>query len=200
MKKVITICLLIVALLTGGMIAEAKTTKKKSKAKTQQVLHSSNRFGLMSFIEKYYRYWNLKSEEKIIQSLYKSGFTKKPLNTQKTTVPIFLDENGKLVTPKGMWDDAIGSHCTGCERFVKDNTNVYILYSANFPHGVPGSPFFDSLIVVFPSVDDFENFISDAKKIGFKKIEDDEYILCKDICININVIGQRTIQMTQDEA
>ena len=133
MKKVISICLVIIILFASGMTMDAKTTKKNAKVKTQQVLYSSNRFGLMSFIEKYYRYWNLKSEEKIIQSLFKYGFTKEPLNTQETTAPIFLDENGELVTPKGMWDDGIATHCTGCERFVKDRTNVYILYSMTRP-------------------------------------------------------------------
>ena len=34
MKKIITICLLVVTLLLGGMTMEAKTTKKKAKAKT----------------------------------------------------------------------------------------------------------------------------------------------------------------------
>ena len=36
MKKVITICLLIVTLLAGGMTMEAKTTKKKGKTRTTQ--------------------------------------------------------------------------------------------------------------------------------------------------------------------
>lgn len=34
MKKVITICLLVITLLVGGMSLDAKTTKKKSKART----------------------------------------------------------------------------------------------------------------------------------------------------------------------
>ena len=34
MKKVITVCLLLVSLLVGGLTADAKTTKKKSKAKS----------------------------------------------------------------------------------------------------------------------------------------------------------------------
>ena len=36
MKKVITICLLVITLLTGGMTMEAKTTKMNSKNKTSQ--------------------------------------------------------------------------------------------------------------------------------------------------------------------
>ena len=38
MKKVITICLLIVTLLAGGMTMEAKTTKKKSSKKSSQTV------------------------------------------------------------------------------------------------------------------------------------------------------------------
>ena len=36
MKKAITICLLVVTLLMGGMTMDAKTTKKKTKARTTQ--------------------------------------------------------------------------------------------------------------------------------------------------------------------
>lgn len=36
MKKLITICLLVVSLIIGGMTLEAKTTKKKSRARTTQ--------------------------------------------------------------------------------------------------------------------------------------------------------------------
>ena len=38
MKKIITICLLVVTLLVGGMTAEAKTTKKKSSKKSSQTV------------------------------------------------------------------------------------------------------------------------------------------------------------------
>lgn len=41
MKKVITICLLVVTLLAGGMSMDAKTTKKTSKAKTTRTSSSS---------------------------------------------------------------------------------------------------------------------------------------------------------------
>ena len=45
MKKIITVCLLIVTLLIGGMTMEAKTTKKKAKAKTTQISNISNPAG-----------------------------------------------------------------------------------------------------------------------------------------------------------
>ena len=41
MKKVITICLLVVTLLVGGMTMDAKTTKKKGKARTAQTSSSN---------------------------------------------------------------------------------------------------------------------------------------------------------------
>ena len=40
MKKVITICLLVVTLLVGGMTVEAKTTKKKGRTRTTQTYSS----------------------------------------------------------------------------------------------------------------------------------------------------------------
>ena len=42
MKKVITICLMVVTLLVGGMTVEAKTTKKKGKARTTQISKKSS--------------------------------------------------------------------------------------------------------------------------------------------------------------
>ena len=42
MKKVITICLMIITLLIGGMTAEAKTTQKNTKAKTIQTASNIN--------------------------------------------------------------------------------------------------------------------------------------------------------------
>ncbi|MCH5223258.1 MAG: hypothetical protein J1E82_04390 [Muribaculaceae bacterium] len=36
MKKIFTICLLIITLLTGGMTMDAKTAKKKAKARSSQ--------------------------------------------------------------------------------------------------------------------------------------------------------------------
>ena len=45
MKRVITICLLVVSIFVGGMTVDAKTTKKKGKAKTSQSSSAS-------------KYWN----------------------------------------------------------------------------------------------------------------------------------------------
>ena len=41
MKRVITICLLVVSIFVGGMTVDAKTTKKKGKARTTQTTSSS---------------------------------------------------------------------------------------------------------------------------------------------------------------
>ena len=45
MKNVITICLLVVVILVGGMTVEAKTTKRASKATTTQTKRSPNIMG-----------------------------------------------------------------------------------------------------------------------------------------------------------
>ena len=41
MKRVITICLLVVSIFVGGMNVDSKTTKKKNKAKTTRTTSSS---------------------------------------------------------------------------------------------------------------------------------------------------------------
>ena len=62
MKKVITICLLSVALLTGGMSMDAKTTNKKSKSKartsisTTKTSHSKKKDNTFSVAGHKYEY------------------------------------------------------------------------------------------------------------------------------------------------
>lgn len=51
MKKIITICLLVVTLLAGGMTMEAKTTKKKAKAKTTRTTKSKIPAGAFAMIK-----------------------------------------------------------------------------------------------------------------------------------------------------
>lgn len=68
MKKVITICLLAVSLLVGGITTEAKTAKKKAKAKTSQTSSSQWNGDIPSGTILYNTFFNGKA------SSYKSQF------------------------------------------------------------------------------------------------------------------------------
>ena len=79
MKKVITITLLVITLLAGGMTIDAKTTKKKPKARTTQVTNTftdfEKQFILPSeLVEKTNgKYWNAENE-KILKILKQKGY------------------------------------------------------------------------------------------------------------------------------
>lgn len=78
MKKVITLCILAIALVAGGFTLQAKTTKKNSKARTTQNAKpaGSGIFGIMTFCTKGNKYDGpgAKSVNEIISALKKLGF------------------------------------------------------------------------------------------------------------------------------
>ena len=53
MKKLITICLLAMTLIAGGMTMDAKTTKKKTKARTSQTIPPSKTKEIQTLLDQY---------------------------------------------------------------------------------------------------------------------------------------------------
>lgn len=100
MKKIITICLLVITLLAGGMTAEAKTTKKKGKARTTQsnksTVDGSSKLDYDTFFSDQGGF-EFKNMMEIESALYKAGFKLKSSSTQYkftcngTTVEIYGD-------------------------------------------------------------------------------------------------------------
>ena len=72
MKKIITICLLAITLLMGGMALDAKTTKET--AKTSQSRKRSSSFTVKSFMEKAFRGYQLKDLKPIKSILTSNGY------------------------------------------------------------------------------------------------------------------------------
>lgn len=96
MKKLITICLLLVTLLAVGMTMDAKTNKKKSKAATTQSVgkSNSNNFGILTFCSMNKVLGPIgKNVNEIIASLEKLGF--KCQDTYDSTYSVYDDETGK---------------------------------------------------------------------------------------------------------
>lgn len=195
MKKVITICMLIVSLIAGGMTMDAKTTKKKSSHKTSASASQSNTFGIKSFLEKNAGEWDIKPDNKIEATLSKLGFTKTPVSYMSSR-PVVKDENGNYITPQGCYCDGSTTFCVSIAYYEKDGVQVSILYSSYNGNG----PWFDSVMIVFPSAEKRSSFLNQATGMGFKKVDASSYDLCKGRCIGLNLIGSRTIMMCQDEA
>lgn len=96
MKKLVTICLLFVALLAWGQTLDAKTTKKKSKARTTQTVQksNSNNFGINTFCRMNKDLGPIgKDVHEIIASLEKLGF--KYQDTYDSTYTVYDDETGE---------------------------------------------------------------------------------------------------------
>ena len=77
MKKLITICLLAMTLIAGGMTMDAKTTKKKSKVKTTQTAKKGHSLSVETFFKcenpQYKLYW-YKDLSKIESAMKKLGY------------------------------------------------------------------------------------------------------------------------------
>lgn len=197
MKKTITICLLAVTLLVGGMGADAKTTRKKSSTKASTSVSQSNTFGINSFLEKKSGEWDIKSDNNIEATLVRLGFEEEPVAiTPSTSRPIIEDEAGDYTTPQGCYCDDSTTFCEDIHFYEKDGIQVSLIYSSY----LGSEPWFDSVLILFPSKEKRNSFINGAPGMGFKKIDSETYILCKGRCINLNLIGERTLLMCQDEA
>ena len=197
MKKVITICLIAVSLLVGGITMEAKTAKKKAKAKTSSTASQSNSFGIKSFLVKNSGEWDIKSEKKVGDTLEKLGFTEEPVAIDPSSSrPIIEDENGDYITPSGCYCDEWTSFCVDICYYEKNGTQVSIIYSSYLEN----DPWFDSIMIIFPSKEKRMNFVNEAIGMGFKKFDNNHYILSKGRDIHLNLIGNRTVMLCQDEA
>ena len=197
MKRIITLSLLIVTLLAGGMTMDAKTTKKKTAHKSSTTTSQSNTFGIKSFLVKNYGEWDIKSEKRIGETLEKLGFTEEPVAIDPySSRPIVEDEWGDYITPQGCYCDEATTYCVDIGYFEKNEMQVFIIYSSYLGNG----PWFDSVMIIFPSKEKRMKFVNEAVGMGFKKFDSNSYILSKGRDIQLSLIGNRTIMMCQDEA
>ena len=196
MKKLATILMLVAVLFIGGTSVDAKTTKKKSTHKSTTTSTQSNTFGIKTFLVKEYGEWNIKSEKKIGDTLEKLGFIEEPVAIDRSSRPIIEDEYGDYITPNGCYCDNSTTFCVDIGYYEKNDIQVSIIYSSYLGNG----PWFDSVMIIFPSKEKRMNFIKEAVGMGFKKTDSSTYYLCKGRCIGLSLIGDRTIMMCQDEA
>ena len=100
MKKIITICLLVVTFLAGGITMDAKTTKKKAKAKTSQTSRKSpskgNDLGL----------FNVEGKVKTI-TYSDDNCLPSPFKSKK---PILFSESGECTNLKELVKQTKGSN------------------------------------------------------------------------------------------
>lgn len=164
MKKVITLCILAIALFAGGITLQAKTTKKNSKARTTQKARQSGAgtFGIMTFCTKGDQYGGpgAKSVNEIISALKKLGFEYE-LSSDATIKQ--YDE----------YEDEYYNVATKIEEYSKDGITalVYIrLYNGqkemnNWPYQV---------YLNFADASQLNNFIATVKANGFVGQHEDD--------------------------
>lgn len=112
MKKVITISLMVIALIMGGMSVEAKTTKKSTKT-SQRSASASASFTAKSFMKNTATGYELKSVKQIKSILASNGY--KYIGSEYTQVYeldadclIFRDSKGNEVLVVAITDSNVG--------------------------------------------------------------------------------------------
>lgn len=112
MKKVISICLLVITLLVGGIPMEAKTAKKTAKT-SQSRKSSSSSLSVNSFMKNSGRGYELTSLKQIRSILTSKGF--KYIGSEYTQVSeldadgyIFKDSKGNEVVVVAITDSNVG--------------------------------------------------------------------------------------------
>lgn len=201
MKKIITICLMIVTLLAGGMSMEAKTTKKRSKAKTTQTSKKSSTsiFGIKTFLEGSGREWMMKPSYDLKKSLLNMGFTIQPSRYDSNNLPAIDDENGNLLTVgKESYPNRGEYGLNHIVHYEKDGINVYSLYySAN--NNDTSFPYDEEVLIVFPNEADLDRFINGNSTLKFKRANKDDVdadYISSDGRFFINLIGRRTLRLS----
>ena len=168
MKKIITICLIVVTLLVGGMTATAKTTTT-SRHSTAKSKSSSRTSGLTinDFCHK-------------VGSQY----------LFKDNLPSIIESLGfKLVSSKRYQDDTITTEdiFVLCESKTYKKGGITIVLESAIEEGYLGN---GSMTIKFSSSAEKKNFLKSATSIGFKKAKSNFYQWGKDyesgICIFVN--------------
>ena len=157
MKKVITICLLVVAVFAGGLTTDAKTTKKKSKARTSQNggQTGSSSLGIMTFCNKGDQYSGPqgKSANEIINALKKLGF--EYIGSTITTSQLYDD-----------YDDEYYDVTSKVEDYSKNGimVSIYIRMDDD-EEDLNNWPYY--VYLMFDSATQENNFIATVKANGF---------------------------------
>ena len=158
MKKAILICLLVASVMIGGLTIEAKTTKKKGKARTSQSANGSNQLLATTFVKKTrYGYADVTNLQNKLINL---GFKK-----------IFY---GK--TSEGVDEDSgstIRTYETKYSRTIDGKETVVTIIDEYFDDAVEVT--LNKILIKFPSQSDVNAFEKSIKSLGLKLESNDEY-------------------------
>ena len=142
MKKTITICLLVVTLLAGGMTMDAKTPAKKSKARTTSV-SGQTVFSPNLIFKKINSAWQINPN--LMKDLKKIGFTEHGTNYGGA----FLETS-----------DGSEIECSA-NIFIKGGITLEYLVPIDTSYVMEG-------VKLSLSEDEQKKFLDNAKKMGFK--------------------------------
>lgn len=157
MKKVISICLLVVTLLAGGTFLEAKTTHSKTSHKTSQSSSKSGVFSITSLMHKETHYGNtgfmFNSDTKIEAALKKAGFS---LKSKKVTKGEIAD---------GTEGDTAPSKTI---EFVYTKKGITVEWTSYVYDEAPNSPYKDGITIIFYDKAAKNAFMKSVTSNGYK--------------------------------
>lgn len=202
MKKLATVLMLVAAILVGGMTMEAKTIKKKTKAKTTRTSkkYPTSVFGIKTFLERSNGEWWMKPSYDLKKNLLNMGFTIQPSKYDSNNLPAINDENNNILTVGRESYPNRGEYgLNHIVHYEKDGINVYSLfYSSNNKDS--DFPYDEEVLIVFPNETDLNQFISGNTILKFKRRTNKEYFkadyMSSDGRFFIDLLGQRTLRMT----
>ena len=158
MKKVITICLLVVTLLLGGISSEAKTTRSNTSHKTSRSASKSGAFSITSLLHKetYHgtTWFMFNSDSNIEAALKKAGFSLKSKNVTKGEVEVGTEGDtapGKII------------------NYVYSKKGVTIEWTSFAIDDYPNSFGKDAIKIKFSDNDAKNAFIKSMKSNGYRK-------------------------------
>ena len=154
MKKAITICLLAVSLLAGGMAMDAKTPGGKATAKTSKTHSQSGAFTLTCLLHKENRSgFMFNSDSKIEAALKKAGFSLKSKNVTRGEI---ADGTEGDTSPGKIID------------FVYTKKGITVEWTSYVYDEAPNNPYKDRIVINFSDSAAKDSFIKSVKSNGYK--------------------------------
>lgn len=178
MRKLLTILFLGTAILIGTPTSDAKTSKKKAKAKTSQNVSQSGSLLITDFLHKENNYgtygFNFNSDSQIEAALKKAGFSLKSKNVVKGEIEDGCDGDtapGKIV------------------YFVYTKKGITVEWSSYAYDEAPNNYYKDGIVIYFNDSAAKNAFIKSMKSNGYRN----EYGIYMDAgnMIHINVEGNK---------
>ena len=157
MKKLITICLLVVTFVAGAITMDAKTSSTRVSTKTSRTASQSGSFSITCLLHKETQYGNtgfmFNSDSKIEAALKKAGFSLKSKKVTKGEI----DDGTEGDTAPGKTID-----------YVYTKKGITVKWSSYVYDEAPNQPYKDVIEIIFNDNAAKDSFIKSIKSNGYK--------------------------------